>query len=146
MEYLQYLAITDTDPAVLALIAIVATVITALFKLLSDNTKALGNMVASSEKIAHATDKGAREAKQRNGHLGEQNIKLAELVSRQSIDVSAMKEISIKNLQANARVAEILSKSASIAAEDRDFLTSPNPQIVTKQTVEHQIVKETSNG
>ena len=55
----------------LALVAIVGTVITALFKLLNANTKALGKLVDSSEKVAKATTTSAKEAKQRNGHLAE---------------------------------------------------------------------------
>lgn len=56
----------------LALVAIVGSVITALFKLLNDNSKAL-------IRVAEATEQGAQEAKERNGHLGEQTAIVAEI-------------------------------------------------------------------
>lgn len=128
------------DPIILALIGIVATVITGLFKLLNDNTKALTKVAKSSEKVAMETAKGSREAKQRNGHLGDQNLKLAELVSAQGKDIAAIKQSSQGNYMANAQVAKILSNSAIIAAEDRDQLLG-NTQIIKEQKVEHQTVK-----
>lgn len=118
----------NTDSTVtLALIAVVSAVITALFKLLNDNTKALG-------KLVQETAKGNEEAKQRNGHLGDQSLHLAKLVKSQNEDVKAIKN-------SNDKVANILSKSALIAAEDRDILTGSS-QIVKEQHVEHQHVEK----
>jgi hypothetical protein len=99
----------------LALIAIVGTVITGLFKLLNDNTKALGKLVKSSEKVAEATQKSAKEAKQRNGHLGEQNVKIAELVT---LGNETHHEI-LAQLQTSAQKAATLLKenTASTAHE-----------------------------
>lgn len=124
----------DNSEVTLALIAIVGTVITALFKLLNDNTKALTKVAVSSEKVAVATAKSAKEAKQRNGHLGEQTLQLANLVTKQNSDLGDIKET-------NNQIATTLNNSALIAAEDRDTLTS-NSQVVHEQQVEHQIVQQ----
>lgn len=75
-----HFAQTDANAVTLALIAIIGSVITALFKLLSDNTKALKALVDE-------TAKGNREAKERNGHLGEQSIQIAQLVKSSKKDV-----------------------------------------------------------
>lgn len=103
-------------------------------------TKAIEHMAKSSTDVALATKKSAQEAKQRNGHLGDQNLKLAKLVSSQNDDIAIMKDTATKNLQVNAKVVDILSKSAVIAAEDRDSLVNVN-QIVQEQTVQHQTVR-----
>lgn len=96
-------------------------------------------LISSFDRVAIATETGSREAKERNGHLGEQNIELAKLVSRQNIDIASIKNSSIINARANSEVAKILSRSAVIAAEDRNILTNAN-QVVHEQTVEHQII------
>lgn len=62
----------DNSEITLALIAIVGTVITALFKLLNDNTKALQALVAE-------TKDGNDKAEARNGHLGNQNVEIANI-------------------------------------------------------------------
>jgi hypothetical protein len=103
-------------------------------------TRSINQMAKASDRVAVATNKGAEEAKTRNGHLGDQNLKLAELITGQAADISVIKETTQKNLQANTRVVTILSKSAVIAAEDRDILTT-GPQLVQEQTVVHQTVK-----
>lgn len=92
-------------------------------------------MAKNSGKVAAATTKGAEEAKQRNGHLGEQNIHIAELVANQSDDIASIKA-------SNDKIAETLSKSALIAAEDRaDLLPPAHDQFIKEQTVVHQTVK-----
>ena len=98
---------------VLALIGIIGAVVTALFKLLNDNTAALERLAASSDKIAEATATGNLEAKQRNGHLGEQNIQIAQLVASQSTDVSDIQLTSRANSDTNARVEKLLLSSAN---------------------------------
>jgi hypothetical protein len=55
----------------LALIAILATTVTGLFKLLNDNTKATSENTKALQTIAVETKRGADEAKERNGHLAE---------------------------------------------------------------------------
>lgn len=97
-------------------------------------SEAIGRMADSNKEIAKATRRGADEAKQRNGHLGEQNIQIARLVTSQNSDVSEIKET-------NKKIADILSKSAIIAAEDRDILLAPGEQHIEHQTVEIQEVK-----
>lgn len=114
--------------------AILALVVTPLFKLLNANTRALDKVANASREVATATKKGAEEAKQRNGHLGDQNLKLAELVTAQNKDVVSIKD-------STAKTAEILSKSALIAAEDRDILTS---QVIKEQNVEHLHVEQSN--
>lgn len=55
-------------------------------------SKAITLMALNSSKVAKATENSAAEAKQRNGHLGEQNLQIAQLVSAQSTDISDIKE------------------------------------------------------
>lgn len=96
-------------------------------------TAAIKQMGVSSQNVADATEKSAQEAKERNGHLGEQNVSIAKLVAKQNIDTASIKSTNIK-------IANILSKSALIAAEDRDAILSPE-QHIERQVVEHQEVK-----
>ncbi len=97
-------------------------------------TEAFNDVAKSNAEIARETRKGNKEAKDRNGHLGEQSIHLAELVRQQNKDVEAVK-------QNTERTAEILSKSALIAAEDREeLLGGPTHQVIKEQTVEHQTI------
>jgi hypothetical protein len=86
-------------------------------------TKAIKDMADSSKAVAKATTKSALEAKDRNGHLGEQNIQIAELVSAQNKDVTRIKDTN----------AEILKAFANLAGE----------QHIEHQIVEHQEVKNT---
>lgn len=73
--------------------AILALVVTPLFGLLRANTKALNKVGDSMNKVAKATDKGAREAKQRNGHL-------AELVIQASDNtISTLKNVSVQTVE-----------------------------------------------
>lgn len=59
----------NNNTVILALIAIIATVIPALFKLLNANTKVIA-------RLSDSMDTQSRESKERNGHLGDQNIEL----------------------------------------------------------------------
>lgn len=114
--------------AAIGLVAsILGLVVTPLFKLLNANTKATTALVEE-------TRKGNREAKERNGHLGEQSLHLAALVSAQNRDIEGVKE-------STAEIANTLSKSALITAEDRDILVG-GPQVVTEQHVEHQHIEK----
>lgn len=124
----------DNSEITLALIAIVGTVITALFKLLNNNTRTLNKVAVASDKVAKATIRAAKEAKDRNGHLGEQNVQIAKLVTEQNRDVKSIEKT-------NEKIANTLSKSALIAAEDREVLTASS-QVIHEQQVEHQTVKE----
>jgi hypothetical protein len=136
----SFASASDSNTVSLAAIGLVTiilgAVVTPLFSLLKANTKALAKVADSSEKVAKATVRSAKEAKERNGHLGDQNIRLAELVIAQNQDVSEVKHNT-------AKTADILSKSALIAAEDREVLTGATNQIIKKQTVEHQVIQET---
>lgn len=100
-------------------------------KALTDSFKAVA---ASNSQIAKETRQGNREAKERNGHLGEQSLQLAALVEKQNKDVEAVR-------RSTERTAEILSKSAIIAAEDREELLSPANQVIGRQTVVEQVVQ-----
>lgn len=93
-------------------------------------TEAIKVMAESSQHVASATEKAAREAKERNGHLGEQNIQIANLVTKQNKDVVSIRDT-------NRKIANILSNSAIIAAEDRELLLGHEQHIDT-QVVEHQ--------
>jgi hypothetical protein len=101
-------------------------------------------MALSTDKVAAATVIGNDEAKQRNGHLGEQNVQITELIMGQNKDISSIKTATEITASTNMKVAQILSKSALIAAEDRDILTGGN-QVVHEQTVEHQTVNNSVN-
>lgn len=89
------------DPTItLALIGIVSTVIVALFKLLNANTKALGKLVTSNDKVAKATTKGANEAKQRNGHLAEliieskkDTLQAVQNISKQHVETQTVDKV-----------------------------------------------------
>lgn len=145
----------DNSTVPLAAIGLVATilavVVTPLFTLLKNatkaqeaNTHALEKMALSTDKVAAATVIGNDEAKQRNGHLGEQNVQITELIMGQNKDISSIKTATEITASTNMKVAQILSKSALIAAEDRDILTGGN-QVVHEQTVEHQTVNNSVN-
>lgn len=112
-----YFAEVGGDGVTLALVAIVGTVITALFKLLNDNTNALSKVAHSSQLVADETKelrketrKGNKEAKDRNGHL-------AELVVKQSEATQAIADQAVKQITRSV-------------------------QKVDTQTVEHQTVKD----
>lgn len=96
---LMYFAAIDGDPTVLALIAIVGTVITALFKLLGDNTKAQANLGVAIKSLTDETAKGNREAKQRNGHLGEQNIQITEMIASMGQNINDKADRNFKAFQ-----------------------------------------------
>ena len=53
---------------------------------------AIADMAMSNREIADQTRKGNREAAERNGHLGDQNIQIAELVTKQNKDVKAIRK------------------------------------------------------
>ena len=95
-----------TDASNLALIGILATVVTGLFKLLRDNTKAL-------ERVAVATEQGAQEAKERNGHLGTQTLQVAK-IGRQGISMS--KKI-LDRLERSAVTLAVETKNVATQAE-----------------------------
>lgn len=100
------------EATTLALIAILGTVVTGLFKLLSNNTKALDKMSHSMGEVAKSNKRIADESKQRNGHLGE-------LIVKQGVIAMQNKEQIVDNI-----------KGLTI-----------NKQTVHQQTVEHEIVK-----
>lgn len=88
-------------------------------------------MAKNSSKVAAATEKSAKEAKDRNGHLGDQNIQIAQLVTSQNKDISSIKKT-------NAEIASTLRESALITATDKKLLQGD--QFVKEQTVVHQTV------
>jgi len=82
-------------------------------------SKAIADMAESNREIAEATNKGNEEAKIRNGHLGEQNIKIARLVTSQNTDVKGIRNT-------NKKIVELLKLN-----KDQHIET----QIVDVQTV-----------
>jgi len=82
-------------------------------------SKAIADMAESNREIADATNKGNEEAKIRNGHLGEQNIKIAKLVTSQNTDVKGIRNT-------NNKIVELLKLN-----KDQHIET----QIVDVQTV-----------
>lgn len=133
--------------AIFGILSLMITVVlVGLFKIISNQDasqksliKSLDENTKSNKAIAEATTKSAKEAEQRNGHLGEQNIKLAKLVNKQNIDVSQI-------MTATKKTAEILSKSALIAAEDRETLLGVNTQVIKEQIVDHQTVTKSEEA
>ncbi len=107
----------SSDATNLALVGVVSTVIVSLFKLLADNTKALGQLVDSNKEIAQEARTGNAEAKQRNGHLGEQNIQIAQLITNQGLDINAIKISNQENAETNERVEGLLRDSAATLVE-----------------------------
>lgn len=98
----------------LALVAIVGSVITALFKLLRDNTKAL-------ERVALAGERTASEAEARNGHLAEISVNS----HKQTLAVLKTIPITMQNI-ADKQASAIINA------------VKIDKQIVNEQTVKHQ--------
>ena len=71
-------------------------------------SKAIERMAQASADVATATVKSAKEAKQRNGHLADQTVKLGEMGERQAA--------------LTRKIISRLEKTAVIAAEDRSIL------------------------
>lgn len=95
---------------------ILAAVVKPLFTLLKENTKAQNENVNALKSLVTETRKGNKEAAERNGHLGEQNIQITELITKHT----AVMEDNFSKVQ-----------------------TSLNKQVVKEQKVEHQtVVKE----
>lgn len=82
--------------AVLSLITLVGAICTGFFKLFGDQNKTHDKIGTALDRLAEAHEKGNKESAERNGHLGEQNIQLAEL----------QKESSKQLLEAIANIAE----------------------------------------
>ena len=83
---------------------------------------AIADMAMSNREIADQTRKGNREAENRNGHLGEQNLEIAKLVASQNSDVKEIRDT-------NKKIVEILKKG-----KDQHVDT----QVVDNQTVNNK--------
>jgi hypothetical protein len=70
-------------------------------------------MAKNSGEVAKATMQGAAEAKQRNGHLGEQNIQIAKLVTDQNHDIRDI----LSTLRSSAVVLRSDTTDVRLAAE-----------------------------
>jgi predicted ATP-dependent protease len=79
-------------------------------------------MIAAFNRVAEATERAAEEAKQRNGHLGEQNIKIIELVASAGDSMKTAHNELLANI-------ECLKSNVS-------------EQHVNRQIVDHEIVNE----
>ncbi len=73
--------LTDDNAIIMALVVIVGSVITGMFKLLNSNTKAQNRMVDAQNRmtdaqkdLVRAHNKGNKEAEKRNGHIAEMVI------------------------------------------------------------------------
>lgn len=91
----------NETPIALALIALIGTLAGGFFKLFQDQNKThskiadglktlteSGNkQAAATKEVAEATKRGNREAAERNGHLGEQNVQITELIRTTRSDV-----------------------------------------------------------
>lgn len=75
---------------------------------------AINTMAKSNQSIAEETKKGNREAKIRNGHLGEQNIQIAELVKSTKEDMlKAVQNVKIQHVD-HQTVNEEIVKSRKV--------------------------------
>lgn len=118
---------TVSDPVLLGTIGVVTALMAGFFKVISSQTKAneklsktMDKMADSSCKVAQELRKGNKEAKERNGHLGEQTEKIAELVIQSKDDI---KKLANRNYEATKNIKH---------------------QKVEHQVVEHGTVKEQS--
>lgn len=99
----------------LAALALATTVVAGMFKLLSKLSQSIDANTKSNKKIAEATERGSREAKQRNGHL-------AELV-----------------VQSNDMFKQVASHAT---AEIITAVQTVDKQVVGEQVVSHAVIKE----
>lgn len=119
-----------SDQVTIALIGMIGAIIAGFFKMIDSQnknqrelSKAVETLSKSSDKqtaalkeVAKETRQGNLEAKERNGHLGEQNIQITELITKHT-----------------AVMTDQFSKVQS----------SLDKQVVKEQKVEHQtVVKE----
>lgn len=79
-----------TEASFLALIAMISGVTTGFFKLLHDNTIAQRDTTRAMNALVDETRKGNREAAERNGHLGEQNENIVQMIAKHNKDVEKM--------------------------------------------------------
>ena len=84
---------------VLSAFGIFSAMVLGLFKIIATQTQAvvllaknIEENTAISRDIVEETRTGNREAAERNGHLGEQNIEIAKLVIKQNKDVKAIRK------------------------------------------------------
>jgi len=85
---------------VLSAFGIFSAMVLGLFKIIATQTQAvvllaknIEENTATSRDIVEETRTGNREAAERNGHLGQQNIQIAELVTKQNKDVKSIRKI-----------------------------------------------------
>jgi hypothetical protein len=117
---------TVSDPVLLGTIGVVTALIGGFFKVIQNQTaanerlsKGIDELTKSNEKIAEATIRSAEEARERNGHLGEQTEKIAKLVLQSKNDIQAIadrnyeavKNIKTQTVQQQFVKKEIVDKS-----------------------------------
>lgn len=66
--------------------AVLGIVVKPLLKLLSANTNAQVDVAKAIQGLTEETRRGNQEAADRNGHLGEQNVQIIELIARHNAD------------------------------------------------------------
>lgn len=93
---------------------ILALVVTPLFGLLNKNTKAQDENTEALKALVIETKDGNDKAEVRNGHLGEQNVQIAELVTNQNKDVSEI----LSTLKTSATALTSDTKKAADAARE----------------------------
>lgn len=76
-----------SDSAIIAIITAVTGVIAGFFKLIDNQnkvhqklSKSIDSMAEASKSVAHATNKSAKEAEIRNGHLAEISVQQADRI------------------------------------------------------------------
>ena len=84
---------------ILSAFGIFSAMVLGLFKIIDTQTRAvvvlaknIEENTAISRDIVEETRTGNREAAERNGHLGEQNIEIAKLVIKQNKDVKGIRK------------------------------------------------------
>lgn len=131
------LASTSVDNAVaLAAIGLAGTIAAGMFSLLKSNTKAQNGTTQALERLVAETAKGNREAKQRNGHLGEQNERITELVLEHSKEAQGLVDLAASKVAATMAVA---MKSLKNQHVDNLHVQQSN---IENETVENETVND----
>jgi hypothetical protein len=74
----------DSNAVALAVVALATALCTGFFKLVASQNKTHQKIADGLDRLAKAHETGNRESAERNGHLGEQNVHLAELTKETS--------------------------------------------------------------
>lgn len=125
-----------TEAAFVALIGFMTALATGFFKLIAENVKEQRRNTRALEALVTETRKGNKEAKERNGHLGEQSERITELVVAHSKEAQGLVDV------AAAKVTETMAGALkSLRTQSVDTLNAKQVN-VEQEMVETEIVKD----